>query len=373
MVQLAGECKTRVRDYHSDTRYNYNSGRYETVTVCKIHEAKQEYINTTLLLFQPLNHTLQPGIYSFPFRFSIPKEIPCTFSGTHGKVRYFIRYRTNHCPGDSYITFSKDKETVGIVVLSADDPNTLPHIRQPVKFSGSKTFGIFTKSLPLFVEVSLPKQVYVPGEIIHISARISNQSDQGIKRCEIWIKQKTYYTAPGALETEETVRHFAKMTRTGFGADTQELWNNLPYFVPALPPTDLPHCAYISVKYWLRIKFVPTRGIDLDLEEMIAISTVPVKSVNHLPDFISGEIVPSAPPVEFDTGYQIESNSDNSHIIAVKFCEEASGKKDPLIRSVKLLSGIMDMASNYGTESCRPRYPVFDLQQDCVEKDFEFV
>ena len=376
-------------------------------TVMKVYKyfGDEEYINTTIRLFEPPKHTLTPGIYSFPFSFTIPDNIPCSFSGTFGKVRYFIRYRTNHCLGNSYITFSKDKETVGIVILSLHDLNKLPDIWQPVQFNGSKTFGalsLVTNALPLFVEVFLPKKGYVPGEIIPISAKISNETDTAIKRCEIWIHQNVVYTAERGGKTEETDENFSKIKRPGFGARTQEVWNCVPYYVPALPPTSLPHCKYINIHHWLKIRFVPNSSIsyDLNLRVKIIIGNVPVRPggqdggvpdniVNQqLPDSTvysstpgapsvpvapSAPLAPSAPPDELiddmttPPSYEIASSNANNHISSVKFCEVPKGETD----WGGLFSRVM---SNYGTESCRPKHPVFDLNvQDFAEREFEFL
>ena len=359
--------------------------RHETVTKIKKYHGEQEYINRTISLFEPPKHTLAAGMYSFPFSFPIPNNIPSSFSGTYGKVRYFIRYRTNHrnsyttfskdreAVGDSYTTFSKDKETVGIVVLSLQDLNLLPNVWQPVQFRGSKTFGVLTQSLPLFVEVFLPKRSYVPGEVIPVSAKISNDTDTAIKRCEIWIKQQVTFTASVTWKSEETIEHFSKVKRPGFGARTQEIWNSVPYFVPALPPTDLPHCVFVSVKHWLMIKLVPVRGMDLELGENITIGNVPVRPLGQEPSITNSPVyqrtfypsLPSAPP---DTISNMENGHSgvNNHITSVKFSEVPKGDKS--------LGGIFNkFVSSYGTESCPPKYPVFDLNRDCVEREFEFL
>ncbi|XP_063683524.1 arrestin domain-containing protein 2-like [Bolinopsis microptera] len=341
-------------------------------------------------------------MYSFPFSFPIPSNIPSSFSGTYGKVRYFIRYRTNHrnfyttfskdkeamgdsyttfskdkeAVGDSYTTFSKDKETVGIVVLSLQDLNLLPNVWRPVQFRGSKTFGVLTQSLPLFVEVFLPKRSYVPGEVIPINAKISNETDTAIKRCEIWIKQQVTFTASVTWKSEQTIEHFSKVKRPGFGARTHEIWNSVPYFVPALPPTDLPHCAYVSVKHWLMIKLVPVRGMDLELGENIIIGNVPVRPLGQEPSISNSPVYqrsfypsrPSAPSAPPDTISSMENSYSgvNNHITSVKFSEVPKGDKS--------LGGIFNkFVSSYGTESCPPKYPVFDLNRDCVEREFEFL
>jgi hypothetical protein len=63
-----------------------------------------------------------------------------------------------------------------------------------------------------------------------------------------------FLSTPGApIILKKTEEHFFKMRRPGLGARTHENWNNVPYYVPALPPTGPPHCRNIDIKHWLNI------------------------------------------------------------------------------------------------------------------------
>ena len=312
---------------------------------------------------------------------------------------------------------------MGIVVLSLHDLNTLPEDLKPVQFRRSKTFGVLSQSLPLYIEIFLPKKGYVPGEIIPISAKISNDSDTAIKRCEIWIEQEVFFYGYGTGQVEDTEEHFAKIKRRGFAARTHEVWNCVPYYVPALPPTTLPHCQYIRTQHWLNIKFVPERGMDLNFREKIVIGNVPVRPAQHVQDYNKPAVhvhdynkpavhvqdynkvpsaPPSAPPTEYTSpppytspvpptpqifpqytpslpsapvqeytyhrtsGNNKPNTPSNQHINSVKFCEVPKGETS--------LGGMVSkVMSNYGTESFPPKYPVFDLIQDCADKEFEFL
>lgn len=291
--------------------------------------------------------------------------IPCYLISINPISRYFLRYRTNHEVGTPFkpSDFSKDKEGVGIVVLFLHDLNKL-QLWLPITFSASKTFGVFKQSLPFSVEIQLPKRGFVPGEIIPISGRISNQSDTVIKRCEIWIEQRAVFCASGAGQVEYDTTHHAKLKRPGIKARHQEVWNSVPYYVPCLPPSDLYCCKNISLTHKLILLFVPESGYNLRMSQEITIGNVPVKpsTTQYHRD---ASIEPSAPPEE---GYVYTPISDNSHIRSVKY----STVSKPWHSEEE---NILHKVSNWfsGTESCPPRYPVFDLVQDVAERDFEFL
>lgn len=34
---------------------------------------------------------MNPGKYEYPFRFVLPKNIPSTYNGSHGNIRYYLK------------------------------------------------------------------------------------------------------------------------------------------------------------------------------------------------------------------------------------------------------------------------------------------
>ena len=81
---------------------NNTSDKYETVRV--IHRATEDYFSFRQFIYGDGSETfyLNPGVHQFPFQFTLPPNIPTSYEGQFGSIRYTIRavisrpWRFNH-------------------------------------------------------------------------------------------------------------------------------------------------------------------------------------------------------------------------------------------------------------------------------------
>lgn len=85
------------------------------------------------------DHVLQPGEYKFPFNFNLPQNIPSSFEGLHGHVRYTTVSKLDK-------PCSRDMETkIIFTVICPLDLNRFPHLTvMPTKLLKKKTDAHFT-------------------------------------------------------------------------------------------------------------------------------------------------------------------------------------------------------------------------------------
>ena len=144
----------------------------------------------------------------------------------------------------------------------------------------------------------------------------------------------------------------------GCSANCTETRSNVPFSIPALAPSNcMPESSQdvIRIRYFLVFKLIPLSGLSLTVQSEIQLGTVPL-----VPARPPTSDTPSAPPE-----YLLYNDNINNNVRAVSFCPTPKGTPDSLLDYMTTL--------NYGTESCRPRYPVFDLEDDFVDDRFEFL
>lgn len=86
----------------TDVIANNTSDKYETVRV--IHRATEDYFSFRQFIYGDGSETfyLNPGVHQFPFQFTLPPNIPTSYEGQFGSIRYTIRavisrpWRFNH-------------------------------------------------------------------------------------------------------------------------------------------------------------------------------------------------------------------------------------------------------------------------------------
>ena len=79
---------------------------------------------------------LELGEYSFPFKFSLPLNIPSSFEYENARVRYSLNATIDMPPDQKHVSRI-------FTIVNHFDLNSLPNLRQPVETSDSKTVKCF--------------------------------------------------------------------------------------------------------------------------------------------------------------------------------------------------------------------------------------
>ena len=165
------------------------------------YSSTQSYLNARIPLIGHLGirrkdeqpSLLSPGLYIFPFEFTLPMELPPSFHDTmcNASIRYQARASVDNRisgPGEYYF--------VNFRVLS--NPNTfmeyvvgkMPLEEQKAAIEGVK--GALTKSSSVLLEVLGPPIAYI-GELYAVKVRLENHSAKPIESLTAYLRMERQY------------------------------------------------------------------------------------------------------------------------------------------------------------------------------------
>lgn len=141
-------------------------------------ESEEEYFdNTFSVIAMDLGdrdeYILKPGLHTFPFSFVLPLEIPSSFEGEHGHVRYIAKGTI-----DRSWSFN-DHTKRAFTVIGLQDLNKLPLAdHEAVNSVETNVCCLCCKSGPIEATLRLNRIGYVPGESVFFDAYIVNKSSR---------------------------------------------------------------------------------------------------------------------------------------------------------------------------------------------------
>ena len=256
----------------------------------KIGEATKYHYYEEYIKYKYIIHEgeLSAGNSAFPFSFVLPANIPSSFEGEHGYVRYLLEAKIDR----SGIFSSNKLQSLPVRVNSIVDLNTVPGANIPQTKSKSKKFGCLCWSGccggPVSATVRIPHYGYVVGGVIPISAEIENLSTNTMSCTKARLHQKVVYKAGPASRSIITASRSTttKISEVGQGriaAGASDSWNAVPLPIPQVVPSNLGGCNInvIHVTYTLEFRVVTSCiGRDLKLKLPIWIGTIPLAPDN---------------------------------------------------------------------------------------------
>eukprot|EP00088_Acartia_fossae_P019105 TRINITY_DN2109_c0_g1_i1.p1 TRINITY_DN2109_c0_g1~~TRINITY_DN2109_c0_g1_i1.p1 ORF type:complete len:432 (-),score=73.87 TRINITY_DN2109_c0_g1_i1:428-1576(-) len=246
--------------------------KHETETVH--HRSSEEYLDQEAVLFH--GPGLGVGRHVFPFTLFLGPNLPSSFEGKYGSVRYYLEgvivreWLWNH----------RTKEH--ITVNSILDLNEYPACVHPGQDRNHKTFCCWCcKSGPLSVVIATDKQGYVPGEYLVFNAEVDNKSDKEMSDSQVELIETIAFKA--GREKKVLTRTVAKMERGKVEPGDSDIWDRVPMLIPPLPPSFLGHgrpCGIIDLSYTLHFKVNPAGiGFSLKSQIPITIGSIPLRTM----------------------------------------------------------------------------------------------
>lgn len=112
---------------------------------------------------------MEPGHYAYCFSIQLPSNIPSSFEGEHGNIKYTLEAAIQRSWKDDH-TFVLPLEIRGLGDLNAE-----PKAAEPVKIFKEKHIGLLLcQNGPLVVNFLLSKAGFVPGEYLQFGVEIRN-------------------------------------------------------------------------------------------------------------------------------------------------------------------------------------------------------
>lgn len=232
-----------------------------------------------LLTFIGAEIELPSGTHTYPFTCALPPQLPSSFEGEWGHVRYTVKVTLDR-------PWKFDQESkMAFTVISPVDLNQNPRIKEPYKLELNKTFCCFCcRSGPLSTVVSLPVTGFVSGQAIPIIAECDNASNVGVNSLKLTLNKVVTFTVntPRADKKKETIK-IAEVTVGPIAAHESPSWKQ-QLDIPALPPSHLSNCGLIDLDYEIKV-VLEVQGAHRNLTGTIpiVIGTIPLVSFKSLP------------------------------------------------------------------------------------------
>ncbi|XP_014665524.1 PREDICTED: arrestin domain-containing protein 3-like isoform X2 [Priapulus caudatus] len=253
------------------------SGKHKHTHI--VHYNNDElYFNHEIILFTKEpgssdNPMMPAGRNAFDFAIRLPPQIPSTFEGLHGGVRYYAKA----CINRPWKFDHTVKEM--FTVVSVLDLNVLPQAESHVSGRNEKYVCCWCcKQGPLACEASIPRMGYVPGENILVSAEIENNTNRKCNDSKAKLTVITTFSARSKTRSVSKVIGF--ISKGEIKRREGETWTNEPLRVPPLPPSKLVGCNIIDIDYFVDVEVSPAGpALDLDVRLPIIIGSIPLRSV----------------------------------------------------------------------------------------------
>lgn len=232
--------------------------------------------------------------YAYPFAVSIPPNLPASYNGKYGYVRYEVVVTIENY-SQKYEVFKWP-----LLVEVPVDLNRLDEsIRRPAKMEMERSFGcLCCASGPLYVIVDIPSKCYLPGQTIPIQIECDNASNVEVTKIKIKFRSKYVFvvTVPHQTTEEEEkdiqVVELGKVEPHATKNFTAEI--KIPH---DLRPSNLDTCGIISLSYDMHVQ-VMVSGIHFDLSDRfpLTIGSPLANMVNGA--FNEGQIGMTAAPMQ---------------------------------------------------------------------------
>ncbi|KAL3866413.1 hypothetical protein ACJMK2_043714 [Sinanodonta woodiana] len=241
---------------------------------------KETYFYTKMALLEKKPDqrklTLLRGVYMYPFSFQLPFDIPNSYQGNAGFVRYEVTVTVVR-----HWAFNKSK-TFPFTVISHLDLNTLPFVNiQGVAEDEKIVRRFFSIAGRVRAAITTDRLGYVPGEDITFTAQIHNNSDTDMGPCQAALSMKVFYESTISRTTSSYIlcKQFGPAVPSGRSC----LWERQKLHIPPLPPSFLHRCRLIDIEYYVSISVTPVgHGSALFVPLRIVIGTIPLQTATHV-------------------------------------------------------------------------------------------
>ncbi|KAL6437103.1 hypothetical protein ACFW04_005004 [Cataglyphis niger] len=347
--------------------------------------ASEQYFNLTYYLFANTTGDqvrMPEGFHKYPFNFSLPYNIPCSFEHANGHIRY-----TTKAIIDRPWRFDHECK-IAFTVVASYDLNA--HSQQCLGINDETNENFYSFCCfnigSIKTHIKIPTTGFVPGQSIDTMINLNNNSSVNVSKISVKLERslefhaKTPYSLTkkdkSVVRTDESMGPFDRYV---------DLVSRLQ--VPPIPPSQLEYCSIIDQKYTLCIT-IHVSGMHCNISKTypILIGTIPLRSIISSVPYTQ-TIQPTAPMMRYDDppppmpmspdyappnipysgpiGFvpaDQPSTSVNQWDIPPPSYEECMQRAD----SIK-----DDNESNYvhgANESFAPRYPVFNFPTTCKNK-----
>ncbi|KFB40715.1 AGAP001892-PA-like protein [Anopheles sinensis] len=273
------------------------------------YHGRQDYINTvTYLQGSPEGnpYDIAPGTHTYRFGCALPHNLPTSFEGQYGHIRYTVRV-VLHRPWKVDPTYK-----VGFTVLRHVNLNeSAITLGMPCKLEIQKVFCCGPcASEPLYISAQTPISGYVPGQTIAVRIEASNKSKKRVNEFSTKLVKNVCYISQTPYGRVKMVPEIVAEVRcSGLAAGEQGTFDQF-LAIPALPSTSA-QCQVLTLGYEVEVEGkIPGPNINPRIRIPITLGTIPL-AAHAIPRMAgdSGRLQaiqvpaipePTAPPIPYD-------------------------------------------------------------------------
>lgn len=256
--------------------------------------ASEQYFNLTYYLLGGTGNgevVVPSGFHKYPFNFSLPPNIPCSFEHTNGHIRY-----TTKAVIDRPWRFDHESK-IAFTVVSSYDLNA--HSQQCLGIDDeiAESFCCFCcfDLGSIKAHFRIPMTGFVPGQSIETIINFDNTSKIDVTKICVKLEQSLEFHAKSPYNTTKADKSILKATQSAGPFDQHaEVVSRLQ--VPPISPSQLEYCSIIDQKYSLRITLhVSGMHCSITKNYPILIGTIPLRSTITSAPYTQTMPQPSAP------------------------------------------------------------------------------
>ncbi|XP_060648503.1 LOW QUALITY PROTEIN: arrestin domain-containing protein 17 [Drosophila nasuta] len=280
-IQVTGKGKCKWMEI---LRKNSNNNEY-TRSLFYTSKEIYEHSETPLPEFEPNGVELSPGEHTFIFNVALGRQLPSSFKGSYGSIKYKMRILIQR-PW----TFNERHTIPFTVVKNMPLPATYRSNPTPLEKQITKTISLFG-TRPITMVALLPEDFAVRGEPLRICVTVMNNSTTNVEKLRFNVLQYiTYYShVPLRVQKVECIGIASKETGSVHKKSERSFAHEL-LMPDTAQPTDQEYSGVITISYELRVEAV-LRGFFKNL-----VLNLPFKVYSQDSSTRLGSVRPSLPP-----------------------------------------------------------------------------
>ncbi|XP_064609283.1 arrestin domain-containing protein 2-like [Liolophura sinensis] len=259
--------------FHGTARASWREVVYSGTKSTEVeHEKEEIYFDDRFCLWGKVSQqigwetreVLPAGKHSFPFQYRLPSNVPCSFEGIDGWVRYRMQGLVIRPDGEHLCT-----ENLFTVLRELDLRKE--SLREMLEDHAERTVrGACCRPGRISCSVSLPKRFYVPGEALCVTANVDNVSVKRCGQCSLQIKQLVTYGGVHRYTVTMATSKLADTIRPGLCRK----WKDDSLVVPPSCPSVVDTNQLITIAYCVSLE-VSFPDSDLYAAVPILVTSVP--------------------------------------------------------------------------------------------------
>lgn len=315
-ITIKGEAKVRWTEQKSRHNSSTNKTEYYNVE----YRADRRYLHSEQMVVGSMN--LPAGTHEYTFSTPLPPQIPSSISDEYGHVTYEVELKL-----DRPMRFD-NKYSNCFTVIHPLNLNFDQSYLQPSIDTEQKHFCCCCcESGPLNSELRTQFSGYAPGQKLHFTVTLDNESDRDIDECSVELIRKTTFHSESPEHKTRTNKHvIATLDLEGVAKFCKKVHDG-SFTIPSLPPSTMGSDDIIKVYYYLRAEVETGCFANNEvLHSGVTIGTVPLYASATNPD----NVITVQPTAPVDNSGEGDLPPQYGSVVPPSF-EEATGMNKPFV------------------------------------------